>query len=259
VKNIFTLFLVGTTLIALASIAALAQDAKTPSLALRNVGNASHPSSPHPPTDGAWGLPSVPGTIIFYGGDTNFSDPNYEGYANENTLVVGTTSVYAAVTAPTGGKTIVSGVFFNNIALVEGVFDPKIGTYDVRRGLSEENCGTELASGSAPQTAVPTGRSGGDFVEYTTSVSFPKPLTAKGGTTYWFNETPQCTNTGDNACESQEYYFDNTTQQTNGVNANAQPPYQLYLNSSYFGYSCLNLCEGENKPACQWGSWGLFR
>ncbi len=254
-KNTPIQLLVAATLLALVSLAAWAQDAKTPSLVIHNTNDASV----RRPVNSEWGLPSVPGTIIFYGGDANFSDPNYEGYANENTLLVENTSVYAAVTAPAGVKTIVSGVFFNGIATVEGVFDPPIGTYDVRRGLSEENCGTELASGSGPQTAMPTGRGIADFVEYTTSVSFAKPLTAKGGTTYWFNETPQCTNTGDSACATQEYYFDNTTQQTNGVNANAQPPYQLYLNSSYFGYSCLNLCEGNNKPACEWGSWGLLR
>jgi len=259
VKNTSILFTLATAMVALVSVATRAQDAGTPALvlhnSLRNSGNAAAYSS----AKGTWGVPSVPGTVIFYGGDTNFNDPNYEGYANMNTLLVENTHIYAAVTAPTGSKTTVSGVFFNDIALVEGAFDPPTGTYDVRRGLSNSDCGTELATGSAPQTAVPTGRSAGDYVEYTTSVSFPKPLTARGGTTYWFNETPQCTNTGDSACETQGYYFDNTTQQTNGVNANAQPPYQLYLNSSYFGYSCLTLCEGENEPACKWGSWGLYR
>lgn len=253
-KASLAVILFALTVAACMSIGVQAQDALTPSLVLHNSGKAASSFS----AKGTWGVPSVPGTIIFYGGDTNFSDPNYAGYANMNTLLVENTHIYAAVTAPTGSKTTVSGVFFNDIALVEGVFDPPTGTFDVRRGLSNSDCGTELASGSAPQTAVPTGRSAGDYVEYTTSVSFPKPLTARGGTTYWFNETPQCTNTGDNACETQAYYFDNTTQQTNGVNANAQPPYQLYLNSSYFGYSCFNLC-GTNGPGCEWGSWGLYR
>jgi hypothetical protein len=95
--------------------------------------------------------------------------------------------------------------------------------------------------------------------EYTTTVYFAKPLTAKDGTTYWFNETPQCTNTRDANCDLAEYFFDNTTQQTNGVNADAQPPYQLYLNSDYFGFTCSNVCGGTNSPACKYGSWGLLK
>jgi len=243
-------------LLAIASFSAHAQDAKTPSLVLHNPGDVSYQGS----TNTTWGVPSVPGTIVFYGGDTNFNDPNQEGFANENTLLVGNISTYGAVTAPLKGKITVSAVFFNNVATAGGVFDPPIGTYDIRTGLSDGNCGTELASGSGPQTAVPTGRSAGDVVEYTTTVSFAKPLTAKNGTTYWVNETPQCTNTSDSTCSIQEYYFDNTTQQTNGVNANAQPPFQMFMNSQLFGLTCSRvMCGNQNSEACKWGSWGLLK
>jgi len=240
-----TLFAIA--LAALASFPALAQDAKTPTLTLHTTDNTSKS-----PTARIWGLPKVPGNIVFYGGDSN---SNSEGYANENTLLIGDTSVYAAVTAPKSGKVTVTAVFFATTSTVGDVFDPPTGTYDVRIGVSNGNCGTDLASGSGPQTAVPTGRTLDGIPEYFTTVAFAKPLTAQDGVTYWFNETPQCTNSGESACDSAEYYFDTTPNEANGVNANAQPAGQLYENSSFFGYTCTQLCSTSDQ-ACR-GSWGL--
>jgi hypothetical protein len=98
-----TLF--ASALAALASFPALAQDAKTPTLILNNT-NSSQPVSAR-----TWGLPHVPGDIVFYGGDNNPNDPNAGGFANENTLLIGDTSTYGAVTAPKSGKITVSARF----------------------------------------------------------------------------------------------------------------------------------------------------
>jgi hypothetical protein len=84
-------------------------------------------------------------------------------------------------------------------------------------------------------------------------VRFAKPLTSKAGTTYWIVETPQCTNSSDSNCSVAQYYVDNTTQETNGVNASAQVPNQIYWNSVFFGTTFNNWCDsqfGQNSEQC---------
>jgi hypothetical protein len=241
-KSITTILFAGG-LLAMFSLASLAQDSRA----------ASSPT---------WGIPSVPGTIVFYGGDINVNDPNAQGFNNGNTLLAPQSAVYAPVTAPKSGKIVVSSVFVNQSPSITSgkVFDPPTATYDVRTGLSEGNCGTSLASGSGSQTAVLTGRSPFGFPEYTTTVSFAHSLTAKNGTTYWFNESPQCTNSANGNCSSEQFYFSNTTQQTNGVNANAQPKGQMYSAGASLGTDCHNVCDGsQNSQQCAWGSWGLTK
>jgi hypothetical protein len=243
--------------VAALSLVAMAQDAKAPLLTLSQSGRASRSSGTV-----TWGLPTVPGNILFYGGDTNTSDPNEQSFANGNTLFSPATMTYAPVTAPkNGGKIVASAVFFNQVATGTGgnVFDPATATYDVRTGLSEGYCGTDLTSGSGPQTAVLTDRQPFGFPEYTTTVQFTRPLTAKDGTTYWFNESPQCTDGSNFACQFGQFFLDNTTQQTNGLNANAQPRGQLYGDSDSFGATCLNYCTNLNEQQCGWASWGLLK
>ena len=146
-----TLFAV--VLVAAFSFSAFA--ASAPSLTAKGNGRASRGTST--PT---WGIPSVPSTIIFYGGDINVNDPNAQGFANGNTLAVANSQTYGAVTAPKGSKVTVSGIFANNEVNVSGgtPFDPATGTYDIRIKVSEGVGGTSVASGSGAQTAVPTGR-----------------------------------------------------------------------------------------------------
>ncbi|MGB7585973.1 MAG: hypothetical protein WBM11_14095 [Terriglobales bacterium] len=243
-------------LVAIFSFAVMAQDAKTPALTLSRTGNAARSSG-----GVTWGLPSVSKTIVFYGGDINLSDPNAQAFANGNTLAISSAQTYAAVKAPASGKTVVSGTFGNNTAML-GVFDPPEGTYDVRIGVSDGNGGTSLIHGTAAQTTTLTGRNPFGLVEYTTAVNFPKALTAQNGTTYWINENPQCTNTGDENCNGEFYYLSNTTQETNGVNAGAQVAGQLYLNSNYFGFTWINWCDsslGQNSKQCARASFGLTK
>lgn len=248
-------------LVAVFSFAAMAQDAKVPSL----VANHNGAAGVHGNGSVTWGLPSTPKAILFYGGDTNTSDPNEQGFANGNTLLVPTTTTYGSVTAPKSGKISTSAVFFNQSPTISSgtVFDPATGTYDVRTGISSGNGGTDQTHGSGPQTAVLTGRIPfGAFMEYTTTVSFARPLTAHDGTTYEINESPQCTNSANGNCGSMQYFFSNTTQQTNGVNANAQPSGALWFNSAFFGFTWVNWCDpslGQNSSQCAWGSWGLLK
>lgn len=243
-------------LVVVFSLAAMAQHAQAPITVLNQHGNPSFHG------EQGWGNQNPNAAkLIFYGGDSNPSDPNVEGFANGNTLLVPTTTDYGAVTAPTGSKVVATGVLFNQVATQTGtIFDPATATYDIRTGVSEGVGGTSVASGSGKQTATVTGRQPFGFIEYSTSVAFTKPLTPKGGTTYWVNESPQCTDTSNAICSELQYFFDNTTEQTNGINAKLQPGYEGFFNSAYFGYTWANNCDlvGGQSALCEWQSFGIY-
>jgi hypothetical protein len=238
------------------SFMAMAQGARVPSVVATHTPNVAHGNG------GAWGLhlPSN-ATVIFYGGDTNTSDPNEQGFVNGNTLLTPTSPTYSSVTVPASAHVVATGIFYNSLP-EEGAaqFDPATGTYDIRTGVSDQNGGTSLASGSGPQTAVATGRDPFGFPEYTTTVNFAKPLNAKGGVTYTVDESPQCTDESNGDCEA-EFFYSNTTQETNGVNASAQPAGKLFLNSAFFGFTWENWCDsalGQNAEQCARGSFGIL-
>ncbi len=253
------------TLFAVLSVAAFSlglagQDAKTPSLVLNHGGDAAYHGSQG---SSNWaGLPPAAGTIVFYGGDVNPSDPNAQGFSNGNTLFTPKWSTYAAAKAP--ANVTVSAIFYNQEPDITAgtVFDPATATYDIRTGVSEGQAGTSIASGSGVQTAVATGRQPFGLIEYTTTVTFAKPLTATKGTTYWVNESPQCTNTTNTNCGLLQYFLSNTTQETNSVNGQDQVPSQMYVNAGALGYTWLNWCNpalGQNAQQCARASWGLLK
>lgn len=247
-RNIFPL----AFLVVVYALAAAAADGSH--LTASRAGNPSASRSTAP----VWGLPAVPSTIIFYGGDINVNDPNAQGFANENTLLVSQANTYGAVKAPPQGMVVTTGMFGNNSGF-GGFFDPADGSYDVRVGVSEGNGGTSIQSGTAAQTATPTGRDPFGLIEYTTAVNFAKPITGTPGTIYWFNETPQCTNSGDSNCSGAEFFLSNS-QGANAVNGWAAVVGQLYLNSGYFGFTWTNWCDpslGQNAEQCGLASWGL--
>ncbi len=136
-------------LLALLYVAA-AQTPNTPVVHLQQKHSASvHPSQADKLPASA---PSTAEPLLFYGGDTNTDDPNDDGFANGNTLLVPTTAVYGAITVPSGGKVVAAGILFNQIATQSGdIFDPATATFDVRSGVSEGNGGKEILHGSGPQ------------------------------------------------------------------------------------------------------------
>lgn len=237
----------------------MAQDVNAPVTRLGGKGDPGFHGNP-----GRDNPPASASNLIFYGGDTNASDPNEDAYANGNTLLVPDSTTYGAVTAPKGNKVVTTGILFNQIATINAgnIFDPATATYDIRTGVSEGNGGTDLISGSGPQTAEPTGRLpfGGAYVEYATSVAFTKNVTPTGGTTYFVNMSSQCTDASNSNCGSLQYFFDNTTQQTNGINAQDQPSYLAFFNSAYFGYTWANTCDlaGGQSALCEWQSFGIY-
>ncbi len=152
-----TLSVLAIMLLSVFGLAAMAQEATIPAASLSRSGRAAQGA------DGGWGVPSVPGNILFYGGDITPSDFNADGFCNGNTVLVADCYAYMAATIPAGLKVSTSAVFFNNLVTTsfkvgETYFDPATGTYDVYTGMSDGSLGKEIAYGSGAQTAVATGR-----------------------------------------------------------------------------------------------------
>jgi len=203
-------------------------------------------------------LPTLCKPCVFYGGDFNPGDANATGLSDENTLLVLGSSTYAALDVPSGVTVTVTGILVNVQA--DTAFDPGSATYDIRTGITEGNGGTSIASGTAKIHVALTGRNFLGLNEFTVAVLLPAPQVLSTGE-YWFNVTPQCTNsTTDGSCIAGRVFLSNTTQETNGLNPGLQPGGSLYWNSAYFGISWDNWCDssfGLTAQQCNAASFGL--
>lgn len=238
------------------SLIATAQDARTaPTMTLRHSGGQS--------IEGTHGLtfdtlPSLCKPCVFYGGDYNASDPNSDGFADGNTLLVPDSPIYTAIDVPKNVHGMITGILFMQMATQTGdVFDPATAPYDIRTGVSEGNGGTSVASGTNTLSYAPYMQADG-FEIYQTAVNLTKPFTVTPGTRYWVTVVPQCTDSNNSVCSELQYFFPNTTQETNGLNAGAQPPYEMFSDSGFFGLNWYNLCGGKDTPSCARGSYGLM-
>jgi len=237
-----------TTLIAALSLTAAAQ--KKPAMWLARTGSSEEPQ---------WASGTPPALCrpcLFYGGDLNPNDPNAIGLSDENTLYVTGSSTYAAYNVPNGVRARVTGILVNLLASVN--FDPKIASYDIRTGVVEGSGGTSIASGTAKITVALTGRTYLGMNEYSVLVRLPAAQYLEEGE-YWFNVTATCTNGAtDGSCYVGRIFLSNTTQDTNGISADAQPTGSMYVNSSFFGLTFVNWCNlGLNSSQCGAASFGL--
>jgi hypothetical protein len=245
-----TTLLAATLVVALTLSAAAAQKpAPSQHLAGNNAAEKIAPS----------GVPPVLcDPCLFYGGDLNISSINAAGLSDENTLLIPGSSTYGSFTL-TGVSATVTGIVFNVQADVN--FDPLTASYDVRTGITDGNGGTSIASGSGAIAVASTGRNFIGLNEYTVAVNLSAPLLIGPGQ-YWFNVTPACTNgTSDGSCSVGRIFVSNTTNRTNGVNAAAQTQGQMYLNSSFFGFTFTNWCDpslGLGTNQCAGMSFGLI-
>jgi hypothetical protein len=183
------------------------------------------------------------GKCPFYGGDIDTNDPNANGFANANTLLVSDTHTYSALKPPINA--MVTGMLINHVPYPPqggNPYDPATAQWDVRTGVSEGNGGTSVASGSNKLVHQATGRSLAWGNEDSAGSLFTSPVPISAGTTYWFNYTPQCTNSSNPDCTG-GYFFESNTDGLNGVNASLQPQFQVFFNSSYFGYNYTNWCN----------------
>jgi hypothetical protein len=253
-KTVLSVLLV----IATCGLAVMAQNATVPSVVM----NHNTPASTAGHAENfSWGPPPAGPNIMFYGGDVTVGDPNEQSFANGNTVLVPNTTTYGAVRVPATGHFVVTGIFFNQYPTQSSnSFDPETATYDIRTGLSSGNGGTSVASGSGPQGTRTTGRLPFGNTEYTTAVALVSPMTATNGTTYWVNESPQCTDTSNTSC-TEQFFVDNTTQKTGSVNGGAQPTGQMFFNSAFFGFTWTNWCDpslGQNSQQCADLSFGIY-
>jgi hypothetical protein len=253
---------VKTTLLAFAfvvalSLSAVAASSKKPAASVHLKGNDSI-AVPHFTGTPSSTPPALCSPCIFYGGDLDTSSPNAAGMSDENTLLIlGGSSTYAAVNIPTGVTANVYGIVFNVQA--DAAFDPMQGTYDIRTGVSEGDGGTSIASGSGAVVVQPTGRNFLGLYEYTVALSWSSAVTLTPGE-YWFNVTPQCLNTLDGSCNVFRQFVSNTTSLANGRHASWQPLHEMFLNSSFFGFTWANWCDsslGFNSQQCAAMSFGL--
>jgi hypothetical protein len=202
--------------------------------------------------------PGLCSPCLFYGGDLNVSDSNAAGLSDENTLLIPGSSTYAAYNVPSGVTVGVTGILVNVQADVN--FDPQMASWDIRMGVSEGNGGTSVASGTGSIMVAATGRNFIGLNEYTVLVHLPATEFLAAGE-YWFNVTPECTNGAtDGSCSVGRIFVSNTTQNTNGVFANAQPAGSMFLNSPFFGFTWANWCDsalGLNAQQCRAESFGL--
>jgi hypothetical protein len=248
---------VKTTLCAVALVVALSLTAvaatkkPAPSQHLAGTAGPAEPfkDSPSPAP------PSLCHPCLFYGGDINTSDLNAAGMSDENTLLIlGGSSTYAAVNIPV--TSTVYGILFNIQA--DAAFDPLTATYDIRTGVSEGNGGTSIASGSGAAVVQATGRNFLGLNEYTVSVSWSPAVTLTPGE-YWFNTTPQCLNTLDGSCNVFRQFVSNS-QITNNLRGSWQPIHEMFLNSTFFGFTWANWCDsalGFNAKQCAGMSFAL--
>jgi hypothetical protein len=194
---------------------------------------------------------------LFYGGDTNTSSPDDNGFANENTLLVPDTITLAAFSVPAGQTWTVDGLFINTITDGYNGLDPSTSSWQINSGVSEGDGGTIVASGTSTTggtSFVPTGRFPFGFTEYTLKVKVTPPVVLSAGT-YWTTIVPQCTDSGNGDCSIAQYYFDDTF----GLNRYGplEPANVGYFNSSYFGFDYANTCE-VSSTGCQAFSFGVI-
>lgn len=250
-----TLFAVA--LVITLSLVATAQRAKTPALSHHRVGNPGAELQEFTDTR-APTPPSLCNPCLFYGGDLNPSDANAAGLSDENTLLaLGGSSTYGEVNIPTGTTVKVKGALFNVQA--DAAFDPLTASYDIRTGVSEGNGGTSIASGTTNIQVAATGNNFVGLNEYSIVVVFP-PVTLVSGS-YWVNVTPKCINTLDGSCSVFRQFVSNTTSRTNSLHESWQPAHEMFLNSSFFGFTWANWCDsalGLNTVQCGYASFGLL-
>jgi hypothetical protein len=215
--------------------------------------NISHATKPQ--------APASCDPCLFYGGDLNPTDPNADGFSDENTLLIlGGSQTYGAITIPAGANASVTGILYQ--VLATAAFDPFTATYDIRQGISEGNGGTDVSTGSASVAVAATGRTAFGLYEYTVTATFSSVTLVPGE--YWFNLEPQCLNTLDGSCSVFRQYASNTTQETNAVNGSWQPSGEMFFNSAFdFGVDTTwaNWCDsdlGLNSEQCAWLSFGVI-
>jgi hypothetical protein len=251
---------VKTTLCAVVLVAALTLTAsaqKKPAASQHRAGDPSVQVGPFKDSASP-APPALCSPCLFYGGDLNPGDSNAAGLSDENTLLIPGSTTYGSINVPTGVTATVWGILFNVQA--SAAFDPMTGSYDIRTGVSEGNGGTSIASGTAPLRVAATGRNFIGLNEYSIAVKLNSAVVLTPGE-YWFNVEPNCTSSLDGSCGVFRQFVSNTTSETNNLRGSWQPAHEMFLNSSFFGFTWANWCDsslGLNVAQCAGLSFGVI-
>ena len=185
----------------------------------------------HPPK-----APSYCKPCLWYSGDLDPNNPYADGIANEDDQLVADSHIYSAWKVK-GATTVVSGAFVNSLDTAgAGIDNPT--PWEIRKGMSDGNCGTSVKHGKGRSTDTPTGRQFSGINEYTHRVKF-KAVTLKAGI-YWQNVTPQCFN--NSVCPSARYFESTEDDDPNPLNhvGTRNLLHKAIWNSTTFGINCLD-------------------
>jgi hypothetical protein len=245
--------LFAVTLVVVFSVFAMGQalTARAAGVATRGASNQINLTPPH-----ACSV-SKSHPCVYYGGDSNPSDPQFNGLSNENTLFIPNSYTYTEVNVPIA--TSISASFSNNYSN-DNVFDPKTATWLYRTGVSEGNGGTLICSGDNPAM----------FTFFETIVNIPEwevltttPCKLPAGNV-WFAVTPNCTNPNDPGCTNGPRFFEMDTDGTlNGINTKftvtSNDGMGPMFDSAYFGVSFGSWCNDQGVACGDGMSAGVLK
>ena len=181
-------------------------------------------------------IPAACSPCLWYSGDTDASNPNWEGLANYiNSTYAIDAEVWVPFIAASDGNpahklVLVSSITFNEI-MTNPPTDMTGMTYAFRTGVSSGNGGTLKQNNTCTTTsAVATGMTPGGYTEYAFTC-YPKKFAVKipVGTIYWVNILPTFTS-------SYNVFLDDAID-VPGLNQFGWSDdfYNSFFNSPYFG------------------------
>lgn len=221
--------LIALCALALISVAASAQ------LSPSARGTAAQPSTPT--------APAACSPCLWYSGDTDASNPNWDALANYNAPFLGLTAqVWVPVIAASDGNpadklVLVSAITFNEVIYTGNSNPPPdFGgmTYAFRTGVSAGNGGTLGKNGTCNATSVvATGLTPYGYTEYAFTC-YPKKFAVKlnVGQIYWVNLLPTFTTSTYNV------FLDDAIDVPNASQLGwSDDFYNSFFDSAYFGSS----------------------
>jgi hypothetical protein len=152
--------------------------------------------------------PSYCKPCLFYGGDFDPSGPSPNVLSNADNLS-GVAAVYVPFAVPPNETWTVAGLFSNDMSPAAApVLDPPQIQWSISTGISQNNAGTVIASGTAKASLTPTGRSWNGMNEYTALglLNANETVTLVSGH-YWMTAVPVCTFVGSRAPCSNAYFY----------------------------------------------------
>jgi hypothetical protein len=179
----------------------------------------------------------------YYSGNFDSTSLNANGLDNEDdTKIFNGSQVYQPFSVVAAGEKKhlrATGLCVNSLDTAgAGIDNPT--PYEVRFGAQVGSGGTLVCKGKAVSSDDPTGRSGFGITEYTHAVKISKCKlagSAKTGTQYHMNVTPQCFK--NNVCSNARYFESTDDSNLNHIGPATNKDFALW-NSIFFGENWMN-------------------